>query len=48
MRPLKKQKYKFDIKRISAENKDVKKDKDLTPRELFDEIVRTKSRRRHR
>lgn len=47
MRRLKKPKYKFDVKKINIESKKIK-DKDLTPSELFDEIVRGKSRRRHR
>ncbi len=48
MRHLKKQKYKFDVKKIDLEGKKIKKDKDITAAELFDEIVKQKSRRRHR
>ncbi|MEW6008815.1 MAG: hypothetical protein AB1629_04190 [Candidatus Omnitrophota bacterium] len=48
MKPFKKPKYKFDIKRINVESTNIQKDKDLTAAELFDEIVKEKSRRRHR
>jgi hypothetical protein len=48
MRPLKKQKYRFDVKKINVDSRNIKKDKDLTPHELFDEIIRAKSKRRHR
>jgi len=48
MKPFKKSKYKFDIKKISLESKEIKKDQDISASELFDEIVREKSRRRRR
>ena len=48
MRRLKKPKYKFDVKKINIESKEIKKDKDITPLELFETIVRSKSRKRHR
>lgn len=47
MRRLKKPKYKFDVKNINLESKKIKS-KDITASELFDEIVRSKSRRRHK
>lgn len=48
MRPIKKPKYKIDVRKINLDSKEVKKDADLSASELFDEIVRSKSRRIHR
>jgi hypothetical protein len=48
MRPFKKPKYKFNISKFDLESKEIKKDKDITAAELFDEIVKEKLRRRHR
>ena len=47
MRRLKKSKYKFDVKKIDVESKKIQ-DRDISASELFDEIVKSKSRRRHR
>ncbi len=48
MKPFKKPKYKFDVKKINVESDNIQKDKDLTPAELFETIVKEKARRRHR
>lgn len=47
MRPIKKPKYRFDVKKIDIDNV-AKKDKDLTPEELYIEMLRSKSRHRRR
>lgn len=48
MKPFKKPKYKLDIRKIDPESREVKKDTDISASELFDEIVKSKSRRIHR
>ena len=49
MRPQKKQKYKIDPKKFEAIHEQTeKKDKDWTPSDLYNEMLREKSRYRHR
>ena len=49
MKPHKKPKYQLDPKKFEAafEQKE-KKDKDWSPSELYEEMLRSKSRHRHR
>jgi len=46
MKPSKKPKYKFDIRKLGASIE--KKDKDWTPEELYKEQLRSKSKHRKR
>jgi hypothetical protein len=48
MKPFKKPKYKFDVKKINIEGQEINKDKDISAAELFDEIVKSKARKIHR